>query len=154
MPGRWHGPFIAGSEVSCLSSSVGERFVGCGMYVHGSCFIPYLKAAVGVICLEEFTKGRSGYSFTRYSMTYRHSAGSTVARLSCFCSFHNGLTSSSPPSSLPNVRNSMPLVMASTWQKLSGSCSLIYRYLLSRSVHLVAFMIKPYNIHCYLEGYL
>jgi len=43
----------------------------------------------GVICLEEFMKGNSHYS--KWScVQILFPSGSTVARLSCFCSFHSG----------------------------------------------------------------
>lgn len=61
-----------------------------------------------VICLEEFLRG------------------STVARLSCLCSFHNGeiVCRSRCPHTLIVSPSSLPVVMAATRTELPGSCPL------------------------------
>ena len=61
-----------------------------------------------VICLEEFMEG------------------STVARLSCLCSFHNGaiVPRSRCPHTLIVSSSSLPVVMAATRAELPGSCTL------------------------------
>ncbi len=44
---------------------------------------------LGVICLEEFIQGNCGFQANETSS--KTSTGSNVARLSCLCSFHNGM---------------------------------------------------------------
>lgn len=60
----------------------------------------------GVICLEEFT------------------SGSTVARLSCFCSFHNRESCSYSARGTTNKPPRLPFLLAATREKLSRSRSL------------------------------
>ncbi|KAG6378849.1 hypothetical protein JVT61DRAFT_13129 [Boletus reticuloceps] len=75
--------------------------------------LPAESALVGVecvICLEEFTQG------------------SAVARLSCFCSFHNGENLKwSPKRTQLMSTHSMPIILVATWPQLSCSYTLTCR---------------------------
>ena len=63
---------------------------------------------LGVICLEEFTKG------------------SEVARLSCFCSFHNGKNCLHPPKRIQLMSAlSMLILLAAAWPQLPCSYTLM-----------------------------
>ena len=92
--------------------------------------LPAESTLVGVecvICLEEFVQGP--LSFVHICNAPPESsilAGSQVARLSCLCSFHNGM--SFHPASNPNVDHilySLPFFLVAAREELSCSCTMI-----------------------------
>lgn len=82
-----------------------------------------------VICLEEFVKGLFHTTQKYYmNLNNRYLLGSAVARLSCLCSFHNGIQSIYIyilKYLLTNALFSLFVVLVAARQKLSGACSLM-----------------------------
>lgn len=87
-------------------------------------FIAFSNMLLGVICLEEFAEG----TLLWHSMICSQlvATGAAVARLSCLCSFHNGMVTSSVcvTGKLMNLIDSLPRVLAAARQELSCSRAL------------------------------
>ncbi|KAF8897415.1 hypothetical protein BD779DRAFT_1432389, partial [Infundibulicybe gibba] len=92
---------------SCLDGGSGATPQAAKYLVYR---LPAESVLIGVecvICLEEFSKG------------------SNVARLSCFCSFHNGLFYTLQYITLINtITPRLLILLASTWKELSSACTL------------------------------